>query len=331
MNERLLIVPESLASQSFDGCTVISKNHIDPTNAARSTWPRLHELSAVMISHACSAVAVTSETDAGVVRQMVNALQSMPQDGTTCLVYQQNPIPTDLQTLIPSTLHPFLNRVIARDLIELPTSVINNRPPAESLPAVAVDGKTVAMHGLATTTLERLPAPGPASHGAACGISARNLAAAVGKAMSEIQLPSANLKCVTAGILLLWDFLDESHEISQTMEGQGRPRTADYWHGIMHRREPDAGNANYWFRRVGKHPAFDSLSMHLDRWMQEAGASDEQRDLARTTCMAADQFDPFAMIELSTQAIRKPGQIEDGVFRRIQYLEILNLLAQSFA
>ncbi|MEJ7593048.1 MAG: hypothetical protein WKF77_15995 [Planctomycetaceae bacterium] len=35
------------------------------------------------------------------------------------------------------------------------------------------------------------------------------------------------------------------------------------------------------------------------------------------------------MIELSTQALRKPGQLEDCTLRRVQYFEILNLLAWS--
>ena len=59
-----------------------------------------------------------------------------------------------------------------------------------------------------------------------------------------------------AGLWLLYDFLDESHTISQsldTLEGS-------YWHGIMHRREPDYENAKYWFRRVPVHPIHAELA-----------------------------------------------------------------------
>src|SRR5688572_7487973 len=73
---------------------------------------------------------------------------------------------------------------------------------------------------------------------------------------------SMAMACI-AGLWLLHDFLDESHTISQDLDNP----TGSYWHGIMHRREPDPANAKYWFRHVGNHPVFDILSSEFGkRW-----------------------------------------------------------------
>jgi hypothetical protein len=58
-----------------------------------------------------------------------------------------------------------------------------------------------------------------------------------------------------SGLYLYFDCWSEAHETAQdiaTPEGS-------YWHAIVHRQEPDAGNAGYWFGQVGTHAIFPAL------------------------------------------------------------------------
>jgi len=59
-----------------------------------------------------------------------------------------------------------------------------------------------------------------------------------------------------AAVWLLHDFLDESHALSRNIDTP----EGSWWHAIMHRREPDASNSKYWFRRVGNHPVLKMLA-----------------------------------------------------------------------
>jgi hypothetical protein len=69
--------------------------------------------------------------------------------------------------------------------------------------------------------------------------------------LAAIKLPPA---CM-AGLWLYFDYLDESHTISQDLH----TKEGSFWHAIMHRREPDAWNSKYWWRRVGSHPVLGQL------------------------------------------------------------------------
>ncbi len=111
--------------------------------------------------------------------------------------------------------------------------------------------------------------------------------------------------CCLSALWLYHDYLDESHMLSQEIE----TATGSYWHGIMHRREPDYANAKYWFRRVGSHAIFPDL--------QQSAA-----ELARggaAPCLASQQrWDPFAFIDLCERA--RPGGDEE-LCRKIQACE----------
>ena len=70
----------------------------------------------------------------------------------------------------------------------------------------------------------------------------------------RVRMPH-DAQALQAALWLLFDFMKESHDISQ----QIATPSGSYWHGILHRREPDAFNAKYWMARVGEHPIFPEL------------------------------------------------------------------------
>ncbi|NOZ38931.1 MAG: hypothetical protein GXP24_01735 [Planctomycetes bacterium] len=69
-----------------------------------------------------------------------------------------------------------------------------------------------------------------------------------------------NARCCLSAMWLLYDFLDDSHTLSQSIE----TIEGSFWHGIMHRREGDFSNAKYWFRKVGSHPVYELLAADFD-------------------------------------------------------------------
>jgi hypothetical protein len=115
-------------------------------------------------------------------------------------------------------------------------------------------------------------------------------------------------KCCLAGLWLYHDFLDESHTLSQEIH----TTSGSYWHGFLHRREPDYSNAKYWFERVGNHPIFEPLVADA----KEIAAGDSGK--AAEFLNRQNAWDPFAFIDMCEQSAGSPSET---LCRRIQQRE----------
>jgi hypothetical protein len=117
---------------------------------------------------------------------------------------------------------------------------------------------------------------------ALAALTPENLLAATGKPVRDREMA----RCCLAGLWLRHDFFDESHALSQDIATP----SGSFWHAILHRREPDYGNARYWFRRVGAHPIFSELNQAV----QAAGWP------------ASPKWDASALVDAVEKAARLP-------------------------
>lgn len=321
-----LLVPESVRS-SVTVAENITVSALNTTELAqgKTSWPALQGLASS--SDHSNGIAFTGNEDAQAVSAMLEKLtdQINVAGDSAIIVSSEEPIPTSLLSQLPQSLHSLIRRPLHHDLFYLPTMSSELLASKNGLLDIVVQNSPLCMAIPKAPAMERFPLAGPGQ----TFIKHDSLMAAIDNAVQSQATDQRNKRCIESGLLLLWDFLDESHDISQTMEGKGSPRTADYWHGIMHRREPDAGNASYWFCRVGSHPALDHLGTQLIAWMSELKASPEMLQLAESRLLKSKSLDPFALIELSSAALRNPGSVSDQTLRMVQYLEMLNLLVWS--
>ena len=104
-----------------------------------------------------------------------------------------------------------------------------------------------------------------------------------------------------AGLYLYFSCWDEAHQVAQDIPSA----EGSYWHAIVHRQEPDAGNSAYWFRRVGRHAIFPELRRKAAGLGVDFGA----------------QWDPLAFVEFCERARREPGSERERQALEVQRAE----------
>jgi len=139
------------------------------------------------------------------------------------------------------------------------------------------------------------------------------------EASEESQMSPTNRQLVRALVLLWHDHLDPAHTLAQSIENAD----GAYVHGIMHRREPDYGNAAYWFRRVGRHKAFPELARRTAELLAKI-----PNNSLRSRLLPKGDWDPFAFIDACEQAAGGAvPKADQNLLREIQRIEFEVLLA----
>lgn len=111
-----------------------------------------------------------------------------------------------------------------------------------------------------------------------------------------------------AGLYLYFSCRDDAHEVAQA----DNSAEGSYWHAIVHRQEPDAGNSSYWFHRVGKHPIFPNLLEQA----RAIGAACPEAGLHYS-----GTWDPIGFIGTCERARRDPGSQLETAALEIQGAE----------
>jgi hypothetical protein len=118
-----------------------------------------------------------------------------------------------------------------------------------------------------------------------------------------VQHPEAPM----AGLWLYFSCFEEAHDLINDSEIPD----GELWHAILHRQEPDSGNAAYWFRKVGTHPAFSPLAHAAVRILERFPAAE----------FRTGKWDPFAFIAFCERARAQPGSVQEQAAMEIQRAE----------
>ncbi len=131
---------------------------------------------------------------------------------------------------------------------------------------------------------------------------------------------------IKSGLLLWNDDLNDSHDISQGLSNN----TGSYWHGIMHRREPDYSNAKYWFGRIGTHHIYPELrDCALSIFKKITNPSAALSNIG-DKIKSNEHWDPYQFIDWCAAAEKNLSSDVEQFLQQVQVEEIKLLLAYSY-
>jgi hypothetical protein len=111
-----------------------------------------------------------------------------------------------------------------------------------------------------------------------------------------------------SGLWLYFSCFDECHSLCQDLN----TREGSFWHGILHRQEPDPGNAGYWFRQMGAHPTFPRI---------HAEAAEILSRYPAVKFKLKQDWDPMVFIDFCEAARRNAGSDSEKAALEIQRAE----------
>src|SRR5580704_17904484 len=134
---------------------------------------------------------------------------------------------------------------------------------------------------------------------------------------------------LAAGVWQMNGFLDRSHNLAQSVEGKGRNRAGDYWHAIMHRREPDYSNAKYWFRRVGAHGIHSLLANDADDILSACNSPDAARWRDALLGKRQHNWNSLSFVDMCEHVAHGHDGDLSLAARQIQMIEMALLLSST--
>ncbi len=131
---------------------------------------------------------------------------------------------------------------------------------------------------------------------------------------------------VKIGLLIWNDALDEAHRILQDIN----TKTGDYWHAIVHRREPDYENSKYWFNRVGNHPVYPFLRKQMLDLLKKHSLESNELASYETTIQDGHNWEAAQFVDWC-ESVTQDSKVEVIHFlQRAQVEEIKILLDYSY-